>query len=53
MAKNTVSHLNTGETYMMFYAVLIVQSGYYPVFLIKPNQNIVAAVGLYLLKAFN
>ena len=32
---NAAMHLNSGEIYMMFYAIMITHSGYYPVLIIK------------------
>ena len=40
-----------GEIYMIFYAVVIMKSVQYPVFLIKSNHNIMAAICIYLLTA--
>ena len=44
-------NINTGTIYMMFCVVIIMRSGQYPVLLIKTNQNIMVAIGLYILKA--
>ena len=50
MEKKAAGNLISGEVYMMFYAVVIMQSGQYPVLLIKPNHNIMEVIGLYLMK---
>ena len=50
MANNYVMHLNSGEIYMIFCAIVIIQSGWYPVFIIKSNQNNIMSVGMYLSK---
>ena len=50
VANNAASHLNAGAIYMIFYAIVIMQSGQYPFLIIKSNQHIMASIGLYLLK---
>ena len=48
--KNVLVYLNSGEIYMMFYAIVIIQIGYYPVSIIKYNHNIMVQIVMYLFK---
>ena len=50
VAKNNVRHLKAEEIYIIFYAIVIMQSEKYPVLLIRSNHNIILEISLYLLK---
>ena len=47
VANNVMRHLNDRAVYMIFYAIVIMQSGQYPVFIIKSNKNIIMVIGMY------
>ena len=53
VTNNDMRHLNLRAKNMMFYAVVIINSGYYQVLHIKYNLITTVAVGLYPLREFN